>query len=406
MNLITNLIQSFRNDPIFRRKVFVVIASFLLISILISGFIWLNFSKTTYDQKKVQIQDTNPVKFKNEKKENVVVTANDFDNTSYFKKVGNELIAYPNQVFITNQNIAFINDKYYFTNNDKPVVTPIPYSASNFLAGKDGIVINETGGSSIFTNEQIIKGFPDRIIQVTPVLADSLNEKSAVYYFIDLNDKVIHISKANKIDLSDKTIVTDVIIPKDKKYESLELRQLGKSVYMFGFEKSIKEGKIDIFLVEQNKLTIQKELQNIESFQYGKSQIVYTDLPSNADLLTQYRTNIMDFSSSKLDIFNIEISKRLTGEGVKGGLFANRCNFNDENANILYCLIKKNAKQYNLTQEPDAIVKIEWKNNKISYILKDSIFSASSIYSINDKNLYFTGQENKNIYKINNVDSQ
>lgn len=406
MAFITNLAQSFKYDPVFRKKAIVIILGFLLISTLIVGFIWLNFSQTPAAQKKDETVNTSLPKTNIEKKESVVVTSNDFEKTSFFKKASKEIMAYPGQALITNSQIYFINDKYYFNNNDKPIITEIPYTASSFLEGPDGIVINETGGSSIFTKERIIKGFPDRIIQVTPILLDSLNEKSSVYYFIDLNDKVIRISKASKIDLSDKTSVTDVIIPKEKKYESLELRQLGKSVYMFGFEKSTKEGSIDIFLVEQNKLTMQKKLQNVESFQYGKNEIVYTDLPPNADLLTQYRTSVMDFSNSKLDIYNIAVSRQLINEGIKGGLFAKRCNFNNENGNIIYCLIKKNAKEDILSQEPDAIAKIEWKTNKISYILKDSVFSASSVYSLNDKNLYFTGQQNKYLYKINDVDSQ
>ena len=146
---------------------------------------------------------------------------------------------------------------------------------------------------------------------------------------------------------------------------------------------------------------LQKELQNVDSFQYGKNEIMYTDLPSDFDLLTPYRNNIIDFTGSKLDTYAIEISKQLTSDDVKGSLFAKRCNFNSENGSIVYCLVKKNSKQDSIVQEPDAIVKIDWRANKASYILKNATFSASNIYPASEKEIYFVGQENKQIYKIN-----
>jgi hypothetical protein len=402
MTIISNFTQSFQSDPAFRKKSLALGIGILIASILAIGFLWLNFSSGQSTQKKAATKDTKSTETKPVSKPEVPITATSLDSNPNFKKVAKEPISFPDDVLVSNNDNFFINDKFYFTANDKSVITPSLYTQSQMVSGPDGVVINEANSSSIYTKEQKIKGFPDKVIQVTPVV-DSIT-KSSAYYFIDLSTKPISVAKATKLDLSDKTLVSNIDFSKDKFYESLELRQLGKNVYLFGFEKSTRAGKIDMYLVESNKTTLQKQLADIVSFKYSKNHVIYNTYTtvSNKPLL---KVTVVDFNTPKLDIYNVDILDNLNRDRVYGGFLANRCSIG-ENSDSMYCLIKKSFKPEDTATEPDVIAKIEWKVNKVSYILRDESFSASHIYAVNDKSVYFVSQIGNYLYKLNNVDSQ
>jgi hypothetical protein len=400
MTIFTNFTQSFQTDPIFRKKsIFAGVASLTVILLLI-GFIWLNFSGSIFSQKKAETKVTKPAETKEVFKSKATVTATSFDNNPNFKKISKESLAFPDSLAVVNDQGYFINDKFYFTGNEKPVVTNTLYTASSLFTSPDGIIINEDTGPSIYTKEQQIKGFPAKTEQVIPVSKG----KSTIYNFIDLNTKPISVASATKSDLSDKTLLADISFAKEKIYQKLELRELGKKIYLFGFENTNRLGKVDIYLVDSNKTTFQQEIKDIVSFKYAKNQIIYNTYVVDSGNPTP-KINVIDFNTSKLETFSVDILNKLSSDRVYGGFLANRCSIG-ENSDTMYCLIKENPKPENIESEADVLAKIEWKVNKVSYLLKNDSFSASSIYAINDKNIYLVSQIGNYLYKINNVDSQ
>jgi hypothetical protein len=406
MNNISRLIESYQSDPIFRKKTIFICIGFVVLIILAIAFVRLNFSSTANNKTKVDNKPSEPTKTRVVDTQKKYTGAGDFQNSKVFSRASVKPVSYSNEFLIADNEISFISDKGYFTSTDKSIITDTVYSTSQFFASPEGIIINEPNSSSIYNKEKKIKGFPAGFIQVAPFVGDGLSAKFTEYYFIDLNTNPISISKSPKIDLLEKEVFTDILFPKNKAYQTIELHQFGKNIYLLGFESTTREGKVDIYAVEKGRLTLQKELSNVESFKYGKNQVIYSQRQvNNIDFSSPFSTYVMDFTSPKLDIYNVNITQKLYDEEIKGILLAGRCSIQD-NKDTMYCLAKVNPEAYNLTNEPDALLKINWKNNSSSRLIRDVTFSASTVYAVDEKNIYIVSQENKNIYKLNLVDSQ
>jgi hypothetical protein len=401
MSFVDNFVYSFKNDSIYRKKSITIAAGAGLLIILIIVFLRLNFSsKKTEPKAETKVApaiEKIPVK-----KEKVFVAANSLANSSAFKKVGTDSIGYPDDILISNGVPSFINANFYFTSNNKPVVTETPYSRSQFYSSPDGIIINEQNGSSIFTADGKIKGFPANVGQVIPIVSTG---GVSEYYFLSNDNKILNLSKSSKIDLSDKTLVATFAYPKDKAYQILELKEFNKEIYLFGFENATKEGKIDIYSVKQNNFLLEKELAKVTAFKYGKNQIAYSETPAEVNFSIPTITNVLDFTNPKLPIVYLDITNQLLQDEVKGALTSSRCALSDTSS-IIYCLIKSNPESDDLAKEPDALAQIDWKTKKVNYIQRNNIFSGASIFLEGDKNIYIVGQFDKNLYKLNSVDNQ
>jgi hypothetical protein len=408
-SFISNFIQSFKSDELFRKRAIFVGLSVVLIIVIIIGFIALNTNKAKSEIKPNVTQTTNQSTIEPENPK-IVVTTQNLNDSKEFSQVGVETVGYPDSLLVSNDKLSFINFKSYFTNDDKPVITPSLYTPAKLLDSPDGIIINESNSSSYFAKDGKIKSFSGTPLQVLSSFSKTSNSLQTSYYSIQNNNiennKELQVFQSTKIDLSDNQLFAKLTSLNDKNYKQTDLQYISNSLYLFGYEKTDRTGKVDIYLVEKDKVTFKKEILEVRGLKIGTNQIFYLQSLREAGQPLSSKLGVMDFTTPKYDVSLLEVKQSVVTDGILGPFNIDRCRFAQNNQSFIYCLIKKQASFGNQPSEPDIIVKIDWKTDKYSYILKDSVFSASSIFVVDDKNIYFVGQESKKVYKLNNVDSQ
>jgi hypothetical protein len=399
MSAFSNFQYSFQNDSTYRKKTYFFVATTAGVMLLVGLFIWLNFSNNTKNTSTNTNTPSTPAPTVQTQK-SIVVTAKNFEDTTSFSRADNEAIGYPNELLIQGNKLNYINSKYYFRTDQNTITTPVVYGISTMLSSPEGIIINESFASSIYKSDGKISSFPQNTFQVYPVALDVKNPNNIVYYFLEFSDNKFQLFQSLKLDFSDKQLITQLKSDKKTTYQYFEIRKLGSKVYLVAFANTNKTGDIDFYSIENNSIVLSKELTKVESFQYATDKVIYSIIAKTKDLAS-YQTSIIDFSTPKLDTNTIDVGTKLAQDAIFGDILAQRCQLQSTN---LYCLVKKNKVAVNLYQEPDIIAKIDLTTQKVSYILQNNVFSATSIFVTPDNQIYFVGQENNMIYKINNVD--
>ena len=401
MNILNDFQYNFKNDSTFRKKSLFIASSVIALAILVGIFIWLNFkpapplAKSPDPQSTQTIVDAKPsvVQPKTE------VTKKSFDDTGGFARVDTQPVGYTDSLFVKDGKLTYINDKYLVRSNQNTIQSPEPYLNSDFLDSPEGIIINEPAKSSILKKDGQISSISDKASQFYPV--NDKNGNTKYYFLAGTDDKKAGFYETTKLDLSDKKLVSLFESERLPTYQSFIIRKLGDKLYLISSNTTDQTGSVDFYEVVDGTIKLQKELTKVDSINLGTDKIVYTADTSEVDFYKILKTFIVDFTTPKLDTINIDVAEQLKKDLILGDISAKRCQVYGPN---LYCLIKRNTSLGNRSFEPDVLVKIEYQTNKTSYILRNVDFSAASLYVVDDKNIYFVGQENRIIYKINSID--
>ena len=412
MSAISEFQYNFQNDSTFRKKSLFIGGSAIGLVILVGVFIWLNFKPTPKPSNPAESQTTKPavetksaIDTKGAETQSkpeptkTEVTPKSFDDISSFNRVDTQPIGYTDSIFVKDGKLTYINDKYLVRSNQTTVQSPEPYSNSDFFDSPEGIIINEPARSSILKKDGQISSISDKTSQFYPV--NDKNGNTKYYFLAGTEDKKAGFYETTKLDLSDKKLVSIFESERFSIYQSFIIRKLGDKLYLIASNTNDRTGSVDFYEVVDGAIKLQKELKNVDSIQIGGDKVVYTSDISEVDFYKIFKTFVVDFKSPKLDTINIDVAEQLKKDLISGDISAKRCQVYGPN---LYCLIKRNTSLDNRSFEPDVLAKIDYQNKQVSYILRNVDFSAASLYVVDDKNIYFVGQENRIIYKINSID--
>lgn len=372
-------------DPKAKQKIIFIIIASLIIGVFTYFLFLLNFSPEPETLNNSTEQAV-------EEEEREEIPDYDFDLSS-FSRVFNKPIGLASSVYFSefNDQIYYLNEDFKLVAGDREIQdSPVFTNLYNIQENREAVILNQQDFSTFFSKvSQSFRILPEGALSVIPFQDE--------FYFLEIVNDRIDLKKSSNILLQRPERVL-TIRPDMRIYRGLELRELNNRLYIFVYEKGVRQGELEIWKTEGRNATQIYQISGLVSHKFSKNQFLYTKVENN-----NHRTSVLDFSHSSsngnADVFQIS-NQGLVSRGVFGNILAHRCQISSQATNI-YCPVKIDRVAANDPRYPDEVVILNYINQNTFLPFTENLFTSIShiILSPNEE-LYFISQTDRILYEI------
>jgi hypothetical protein len=384
------MLQNFRyrlqTEPGFRQGVFIGLF-ILLLSVFLGVGYYLNFvlpnsgsaQQQSLTQETQQEETIEPIRFD---------TSGDLELALDIPELaGNRVRQFQRDYVYITANFDFGYNDTIYVNYEENLFPQTMYQSP------EGIILNETRNTTIFnpgdeTFSQIQNNY-----SIVPVLNREANITE--YYSLDTSGfagRIMRSFSLSSVDQSSEITTFNL----DSDVSSYELRSIAGNLYLISYEGLLRDGDINIFLIENRSLTLVAAPANVETIIFGGNHVLYETQILGSD---EFVYTAIDFSSDETGQRTlIDLPNLLAADGITGVALLQRCTLTE--INHLNCLVKESSTDFTNSGENDVIARINLQDNTFARSYPNAFISAQSIYFNDSGELHVISQGDGKLYKF------
>lgn len=377
------------------KKIVFFLGSGVLLAGIVIGLFWINTlpsqrsntrSNTTLNNSIIETPDQDAVSF---------------EDAGGIEKVDTDKVGFDGEImFLSGKQVAFLDKDLKLRVNGRSIVKSSSFVPVSMYSQGSSIFINEMNRSTIFENG-LFQTIDSSITSIVPMSSiDSEGVITDSYLFLKNNQQGLTLNQSSTLEFNSQSVKNLGIISPSITYEIAEIRDISGIPSVIVYEKSSKQGQIEIWIPGENS-TMQKVqlITRVRSVKYGYQKMMLTrttDNPTNSSL---YENIVITFNNQKQPEYKkIDLTEVLNEQNIYGSVVAQRCGFDTQN--IVYCLVKADkVSQYDSTK-PDVLAKIDLTRSQLSIVNPNIKFVADSVHVGPDKAVYVVTQDTSLLYKF------